>query len=65
VRLASAEPALPYILASRHPNGAMAIAFLGRVSAEKGYSSPWVAIEADVEQITGPVELFGCLNPLP
>ncbi len=55
----SQGPRVPYVVASRHPNGAVAIATLGRLSPETGYVNPRVDIRANLEQIAAPVGLFG------
>ena len=52
-------PNLPYVLASRYPNGAIAIATLGRVSPDWGYVNPGAVIRARVGTLTAPVGLFG------
>jgi hypothetical protein len=56
---ASEGPQAPYVVASRHPNGAVSIATLGRLSPETGYKNPDATIEADLKKITAPVGLFG------
>ena len=58
----SKGPRVPYVLASRHPNGPVAIATLGRVSPETGYVNPKVAITAKIENISAPVGLFGAFE---
>lgn len=53
------DPKVPYVVASRHPNGAVAIATLGRLSPETGFVIPDAKIQADLSNITAPVGLFG------
>ena len=59
---ATEEPKVPYVLASRHPNGAVAIATLGRVAPERGYVNPGAVIRARVEKLTAPLGLFGAFE---
>jgi hypothetical protein len=57
-----AAPNLPYVVASRHPNGAIAIATLGRVSPNWGYVNPGAVIRARVGTLTAPLGLFGLFH---
>jgi hypothetical protein len=50
---------VPYVVASRHPNGSVAIASLGRISDELRFRTPQVAVEMPLDDITGPIGIFG------
>ncbi|MBN2151173.1 MAG: hypothetical protein JW839_07010 [Candidatus Lokiarchaeota archaeon] len=50
---------VPFVVAARNPNGAVSIAALGRLSPELGFRCPAVAVEITVEDITGPIGIFG------
>jgi hypothetical protein len=52
-------PEVPFVIVSRHPNGAVSVATLGRLSLETGYINPDALIEADLKEVKGPVGLFG------
>ncbi len=56
---ATEEPKVPFVIASRHPNGAVAIATLGRVAPERGYVNPGAVIRARVDKLNAPLGLFG------
>ena len=63
----------PFVIASRHPNGAVAVGALGRMSPEKGYRSPEADVTLHVGDIPGLIGIFGNYrsltlvldNPLP
>jgi len=54
----------PFVIACRHPNGAVAVAAIGRISPEKGYYTPEADIMLDVGAVTGPVGVFGYYRSL-
>ena len=49
----------PYLIASRHPNGAIAVASLGRMSHDKGWSEPEVEVTLQVGSVPPAVAVFG------
>jgi hypothetical protein len=60
---------VPYVLASRNPNGAIAIATLGRTVCPSATDREWITGEnADVKlqvgQYTGPIGIFGRFHSL-
>jgi hypothetical protein len=54
----------PYIVSSRNPNGACALATLGRVTVEDGYTAPRVRVELNVGKNTGHIAVFGYYRSL-
>lgn len=54
-----AEGDRPYVLAARHPNGAVGIATLGRVQPDRGYHLPLADVQVSVSDATGPFGIFG------
>jgi hypothetical protein len=54
--------AVPFVLASRHPNGAVAVAALARTSIEKGIHTPLADVELKLTETTKPVGVFGYYN---
>lgn len=50
---------LPFVVASRHPNGAVAIAALPRTQKEKGIFLPLVNITLPLPNLSQPLGLFG------
>jgi hypothetical protein len=55
--VAEGEP--PFVVASRHPNGAIAMATLSRTSTEKGIFVPLADVTIEVGDGTNPVGIFG------
>ena len=58
VTIPDAGPA-PYVIASRNPNGAVAVATLHRVSPGRGAYYPLADVTVDVPHISAPVGIFG------
>jgi hypothetical protein len=54
---ADGEP--PYVLASLNPNGAVAVATLGRTSSERGLYMPLADVTLNLGDAKGPVGVFG------
>jgi hypothetical protein len=52
-------PDRPYVVASRHPNGALAVATLERVSPDRGAVTPLADIVIGVDDVQAPIGLFG------
>lgn len=57
-------PEKPFIIASRFPNGAAAIATLERTSRAKGWYTPPVGIHWNVSDAKGPFGIFGYFGEL-
>ncbi len=61
VKTDSGEP--PFVIASRHPNGALAIATLGRTvcasPSDRKYWTPLADITLAAGKLTGPIAIFG------
>ncbi len=59
---------LPFVIASRNPNGAITIATLGRTictsSTDRKYWTPLADITLDVGKLTGPIGIFGYYKSL-
>ena len=55
----NSEINVPYVLACKYLNGAVAIATMGRISPETGYINPEADITADIKEMNAPVGLFG------
>ena len=53
----------PYVLASRYPNGAVAVAAIGRTLRRK-YIEKEVSIEVDAQSWTAPIGIFGYMKSL-
>jgi len=49
----------PYVIASRHPNGAIAVATLERVCADRGLYFPKADVELEVSLGNRPIGVFG------
>ncbi|MEX2680786.1 MAG: hypothetical protein Q6373_004250 [Candidatus Sigynarchaeota archaeon] len=49
----------PFVVAAMNPNGAISVAALGRMSAERGFRCPLAGVEVDLEDISGPIGIFG------
>jgi hypothetical protein len=49
----------PYIIASRHPNGAVSVAALGRMLHEKGWSEPEADVTLQVGKLPPAIGVFG------
>ncbi len=58
VSVPDAGPA-PYVLASRHPNGATSIATLPRISTGAGSYFPLADISIEIADATAPIGIFG------
>lgn len=63
VSVPDAGPA-PYVLASRHPNGAVAVATLPRISTSAGSYFPLADVTIEVPDIDAPIGIFGRYNSL-
>ena len=63
VSVPDAGPA-PYVLASRHPNGATSIATLPRISTGAGSYFPLADISIEIADATAPIGIFGRYNSL-
>ncbi|GAB3222701.1 hypothetical protein [Spirosoma arcticum] len=63
-RVKTANTPLPFVLASRHPNGAVAVATLPRTSIEKGVHTPLADVEINLTDAIKPVGVFGQYNTL-
>jgi hypothetical protein len=50
---------VPFVISARNPNGAMSVAALGRMSAEHGFRCPPAVVDITIENITGPIGIFG------
>ena len=50
---------MPYLIASRNPNGALAIATLGRVAQETGYYAPRADVRWSPGALSGVIGIFG------
>ena len=61
VKVATGEP--PFVIASRHPNGALTIATLGRTVCispdDRKYGMPLADITLAAGKLTGPIGIFG------
>lgn len=54
----------PYVICSRHPNGAMAIGTLPRISAEKKIYYPLAGVTIQIDDMNVPVGIFGRFKSL-
>jgi hypothetical protein len=54
---AEGEP--PFVIASRNPNGAVAVGTLGRMSIEKSWHFPLAQVSLKVEKAGNPIGVFG------
>jgi hypothetical protein len=54
----------PYVLAARYPNGAVAVAALGRTSPEKGFYIPLADVTVGIGRAYCPVGVFGRFRSL-
>jgi hypothetical protein len=59
-----AEGELPYVIASRHPNGAISVATLPRASKGKGIHTPLADITIAIDAGGSPVGVFGQFRSL-
>jgi hypothetical protein len=50
---------IPFIIASRNPNGAIGIATLGRIQGKENYYIPKVAVTLQIPSWTSPIGIFG------
>ncbi len=50
---------VPFVVSARNPNGAISIAALGRMSSELGFRSPPAVVDVPIDDITGPIGIFG------
>jgi len=55
----SAEGEAPFVVASRHPNGAIAVATLSRTSTEKGTFVPLADVTIEAGDGCAPIGIFG------
>jgi hypothetical protein len=55
---------LPFVLASRYPNGAVSIATIGRCKPSNGWFSPRADIVLDAGAAVGPIGIFGFYKSL-
>ncbi len=66
VKVDAGEP--PFVIASRHPNGAITIATLGRTlcasPTERNYRTPLADITLAAGKLTGPIGIFGYYKTL-
>ncbi len=66
VKVNGDEP--PFVIASRHPNGALTIATLGRTvcasPTDRKYWTPLAEITLDAGKLTGPIGVFGHFQSL-
>jgi len=49
----------PYVIASRHPNGAVSVATLARISTGKGPYFPLAEVSIDIADANVPIGIFG------
>ncbi len=63
VTLKKGDTLMPYILASRYPNGAIAIASIGR-TIDRGYLTPRADVVLKVARCDNPFGIFGYYNSL-
>jgi hypothetical protein len=59
-----AEGQLPYVVASKNPNGAVSIATLGRMSHKTGWSEPKADVSLSVGEIPHAIGVFGVYKSL-
>lgn len=61
VKVKDGEP--PFVIGSRHPNGAVTVATLGRTIAtsqkDRKYGTPLADVTFEVGKLTGPIGIFG------
>ena len=60
----SGEGEPPYVVASRHPQGAISVATLPRVTPAKGFYLPLVDVTIDLGEGDSPVGMFGYFRSL-
>ena len=60
----SIEGEPPFVLASRHPNGAVSVASIGRVSPEKGYYTPEADVTIEAGALNNRIGIFGYYRSL-
>ncbi len=58
-RVAAVESELPFVVASRHPNGAVAVGCLPRLSPSHRFSTPLAKIALDVDCTDRNIGIFG------
>jgi len=54
----------PYVICSKHPNGAIAVGTLSRISAEKKIYYPLADITIHIDDTNNPVGIFGRFKSL-
>ena len=54
----------PYVICSKHPNGAVSVGTLPRISAEKGIHHPLAEVSLDLEDLSVPIGIFGRFHNL-
>lgn len=59
----SGDDPVPYVLASRYPNGAIAVSSIGRTLGRK-YHAPNAELKLAIGKATGPVGIFGSCKSL-
>jgi hypothetical protein len=55
---------LPFVLASRNPNGAVSVASIGRVFHDQGYVTPKADVTLNTGPLDAPVGIFGYFDSL-
>jgi hypothetical protein len=61
---ANSQDSLPFVVATKYPNGAVSIATIGRCKPANGWFSPRADIVLDAGAATGPVGIFGYYKSL-
>jgi hypothetical protein len=59
-----ADKESPFVAASRHPNGAVAVATLPRISVERGIHLPLADVTIDIGDGSAPLGVFGMFRSL-
>jgi len=54
----------PFVVAARHPNGAVSVATLPRIATERGYIEPLADVTVEIGAGNAPVGIFGVYNTL-
>ncbi|MBS1813974.1 MAG: hypothetical protein JSS87_03765 [Acidobacteria bacterium] len=54
----------PFVVSSRHPNGATAVATLGRISSARGWMTPHTNVAIEGCSLDAPVGIFGVYEEL-
>jgi hypothetical protein len=62
--IVNAEGDVPWVLASRNPNGALTVAALGRITPEKGYYIPKADIQVQAGAFPPAIGIFGSYKSL-